>query len=140
MRHIRTFQGFTLNESIQLDLKDHHELDPEEKTLTVNYAPDDWDDYYAFKDAIKSLASNWNDSMSEEIDDSLYTYGYRIDYERDHDYDVNVDSGWVQFHLLEIPHAQLANDPIGVKALQRKGYTDEEIESLKIASDYGIVS
>jgi hypothetical protein len=140
MRHLRTYQKFSLNESVQLDLTDHHELDPDEKILTVNYDPDGWDDYYAFKDAIKSLASNWNDSMSEEIDEALYAYGYRIDYERDHDYDVNVDSGWVQFHLLEIPHAELANDPIGIKALQRKGYTEEEIESLKTAFDYGIVS
>ena len=140
MRHIHTFQRFALNESIKLDLKNEHSLDPDEKILTVNYDPDDWDDYYSYRDAVRFLAFNQNDAMSEEVEEALYAYGYRIDYDKDHDYDVNVDLAWVQFNLIEIPHAELANDPIGVKVLQRKGYTDEEIESLKTAFDYGIVS
>jgi pyruvate formate-lyase activating enzyme-like uncharacterized protein len=140
MRHIHTFQKFALNESIKLDLKDHHELNSEEKTLIVNYDPDDWEDYYSCKRAIQRLAANQNDPMSEEIDDALYAYGFGIDYDKEHDYDHNVDSAWVEFQLKEIPHAELASNPIGIKALQRKGYTEEEIESLKIASDYGIIS
>jgi hypothetical protein len=140
MRHLHTFQKFSLNESIQLDLRDHHHLNPDEKILTVNYDPDNWEDYSEYEKAIEYLASNENDTMSEEIEEALYAYGYRIDSTREHAYDIDSDMAWVQFHLIEIPHARLANDPIGVKALQRKGYTEEEIESLKIAFDYGIVS
>jgi hypothetical protein len=140
MRHLHTFQKFALNESIQLDLSNHNYLDPDEKILTVNYDPDGWDDYSEYEKAIEYLASNENDPMSEEIDEALYEYGYRIDYTREHAYEIDSDIAWVQFHLIDIPHAELANDPIGVKALQRKGYTEEEIESLKTAFDYGIVS
>ena len=140
MKHIKLFEAWEENPeesgSIQLDITDRNELDLDSKTLTVYYDSEGWDKYSEYKKALKYLASNENDTMIDDLIEALYSYGLTIDFSRDHNYDT--DQGWVDFNLLEIPHTELAKDSEGHKALQRKGYTEEEIKALKAAYDHGI--
>jgi hypothetical protein len=84
MRHLRTFQKFTLNESIRLDLPDrHHEgrqlehrLDLNKKILTVIYDSTDWYDLDKFEEWIEELAANDHWTGAEDIDKALYAHGY----------------------------------------------------------------
>ena len=106
MKHIHTFQRFSLNESIELDLTDPNDLDMESKTLTVWYTPDNWDDRNDYERSMEALAMNENDILSEEIDELLGEYGFTIDTSREHDFDLR--SGRMTLHLVKM-------DPIWVK-------------------------
>jgi hypothetical protein len=135
MRHIRLYENFGQEET-GLDITDKNSLDIGSLTLTVWYDREHWDNDDDYEKDVTYAAENQNDSMTEELDRALYQHGLAIDDSEEHPYDL--EDGWVDYQLKKISHAEMANDPEGVKALQDKGYTEEEIAVLRTASKYGI--
>ena len=138
MKHIMLYKNFTLNESINLNISDSYTIDLDRMILTVYYDSDAWDNEEEYSKAIMYAAQNENDSLTDDLVESLWEHGYDIDTSRNHEYSDNPKNGWIDFHIIEIPHRELVNLPGGIKALHGKGYTEEDIEALKTASNYGI--
>jgi len=135
MQHIKLYENFT-NNPIELNLTDKNLLDIDQLILTVFYDSEHWDSDEDYERDITYLATNENDSMADDLLHALYPYGLTIDFSQDHEY--SLEDGWIDFRLKKISHAQLTGDEEGIAALKAQGYSDEDIEALKTASQYGI--
>jgi hypothetical protein len=100
MKHLQSYKGFSLNESIKLDITEEYHLDLDAMILTVYYDPEHWDDQKSFREDIKFAAKNQNDSLISDLEEALSLHGLTINPDTNHNY--SQKEGWIEYNLIKI--------------------------------------